>query len=132
MAQRFKYVLSRKIQNDLISKHNGYKGGDLDVPIIPNTVTQQSTEQPAPATPTPATQIVQASTLTETAQDWKNMSTADLQKLTVDDIMTGLSEASFTILNTYNDPLSMALRNKLLIGNPNRDALVKALSDRYA
>ena len=52
MAQRFKYVLSRKIQNDLISKHNGYKGGDLDVPIIPNTITQQSTEQPAPTTPT--------------------------------------------------------------------------------
>ena len=225
MAQRFKYVLSRKIQNDLISKHNGYKGGDLDVPIIPNTVTQQATEQPAPLTslpenitdwmnmtndefhrltpsdidklsnasfelafgrtrrlgnllwqrvyqnnpnfqligtaidnrdktipknkvsggdlvpPTPPTTppatpttppAIPASTLPETAQDWKNMSTADLQKLTVDDIMTGLSEASFIILNTYNDPLSMALRNKLLIGNPNRDALVKALSDRYA
>jgi len=132
MAQRFKYVLSRKIQNDLISKHNGYKGGDLDVPIIPNTITQQATEQPAPATPAPATPIVQASTLPETVQDWKNMSTADLQKLTVDDIMTGLSEASFTILNTYNDPLSMTLRTNLLTGNPNKDLLSKAMAQRYA
>ena len=89
MAQRFKYVLSRKIQNDLISKHNGYKGGDLDVPIIPNTVTQQSTEQPAPATPAtpPATPIVQASTLPETAQDWKNMTDDELLKITPDDII---------------------------------------------
>ena len=104
MAQRFKYVLSRKIQNDLISKHNGYKGGDLDVPIIPNTVTQQSTEQPAPATPppTPATPIVQASTLPETAQDWKNMTDDELLKITPDDIINNLSEASFRIAFRQN------------------------------
>jgi hypothetical protein len=130
MAQRFKYVLSRKIQNDLISKHNGYKGGDLDVPIIPNTITQQATEQPTPPASTPVTPIVQSSTLPETAQDWKNMSTADLQKLTVDDI-NNLSEASFNIFYKYNDPLSMSLWNKLTDGNPNKDLLSKASKQRY-
>ena len=53
MAQRFKYVLSRKIQNDLISKHNGYKGGDLDVPIIPNTIKVLKEKIPEGFVPTP-------------------------------------------------------------------------------
>ena len=147
MAQRFKYVLSRKIQNDLISKHNGYKGGDLDVPIIPNTVTQQSTEQPAPATPTPATPatpIVQASTLPETAQDWKNMTDDELLKITPDDIINNLSEASFRIAfrqaSTANPPGSVAISRAIeerlfnnLNGkeNPNRMALIEASHKRW-
>ena len=149
MAQRFKYVLSRKIQNDLISKHNGYKGGDLDVPIIPNTVTQQSTEQPAPTTPTtppatPATPIVQASTLPETAQDWKNMTDDELLKITPDDIINNLSEASFRIAfrqaSTANPPGSFAIGQAIearlfnnLNGNvnPNRMALIEASHKRW-
>ncbi len=143
MAQRFKYVLSRKIQNDLISKHNGYKGGDLDVPIIPNTITQQATEQPAPATPTtPPT--VQASTLPETAQDWKNMTDDELLKITPDDIINNLSEASFRIAfreaSTANPPGTFALANAIkerlynnLNGkvNPNRMALIEATHARW-
>ena len=49
-----------------------------------------------PTTTTPATPA-----LPETVQDWQNMSTAELQELTVADI-NNLSEASFNILNKYN------------------------------
>jgi len=132
MAQRFKYVLSRKIQNDLISKHNGYKGGDLDVPIIPNTVTQQSTEQPA--TPTPATPTTPpatpASTLPETAQDWKDMSNEDLLKLTPKDI-NNLSDASFTLAFTSIAPLGNLISSAILSNhnNPNH-LLLKATIEK--
>ena len=141
MSQKIKYVLSRKIQNDLISKHNGYKGGDLDVPIIPNTVTQQSTEQPtAPATPpTPA-----PVTLPETAKDWQNMTDDELLAITPDDIINNLSEASFRIAfreaSTANPTGSFALANAIkerlfnnLNGkeNPNKMALIEASHKRW-
>ena len=145
MAQRFKYVLSRKIQNDLISKHNGYKGGDLDVPIIPNTITQQATEQQATPTPTPTpTPTVQPLTLPETAQDWKNMTDDELLEITPDDIINNLSEASFRIAfrqaSTANPPGSFAIGQAIearlfnnLNGkvNPNKMALIKASLDRW-
>ena len=116
--------LPSHLRNQLVEKGSTF-GGDLVVPDVPD-----ATVAPVPD-PTPTTIVVQKPALPETAADWQALSTADLQKLTVDDILTGLSEKSFSILNTYNDKFSMALRTKLLTGNPNKDALSKAMSQRY-
>ena len=128
MAQRHRYVLSRKIQNDLISKHNGYKGGDLAIPIIPNTITQQATEQPAPP-PSPSTPTVQApKPLPETVEDWQNMSNDDLLKLTPKDI-SNLSDESFTEAFTSILPLANSIMNPILTG-PNKLFMKKAIDTR--
>ena len=108
-------------QNNYHVARHTIRGGDLTTP----TTTTPATPATPATTTTPATPA-----LPETVQDWQNMSTAELQELTVADI-NNLSEASFNILNKYNDPLSMALRTKLLTGNPNKDLLSTALSQRY-
>ena len=140
MAQRHRYVLSRKIQNDLISKHNGYKGGDLAIPIIPNTITQQATEQPATVTPpTSPVTPTQSSSLPETAQDWKNMTDDELLKITPDDILNNLSDASVQIAfreaSTANPPGSVAIANaimtRLFNNNPNKAVLITAIHKRW-
>ena len=117
MSQRIKYVLSRKIQNDLISKHNG-AGGVLAIPTIPNTITKQETEKPAPLTSLP-----------ENLNDWMNMSNNDFLRLTPSDI-DKLSNTSFELAFGKTRRLGNLIWHRVYDNNPNNELISKAIDNR--
>ena len=125
------------LRNQLVEKGSTF-GGDLVVPDVPD-----ATEAPVPV-PTPTTIVVQKSKLPETVQDWQNMTDDELLKITPDDILDKLSEASFQIAfrqaSTANPQgsfaISQAIKDRLFNNlngkaNPNKAALIKASLARW-